>query len=362
WGVSDNATPELMNVDKEKITSDIGELLPQGDADFDFSQHRLNITVPQQYIQVNPQGYVPEEEWDDGLNMLFLNYSYSGSATHEKNTSEASNNDFLNLRSGINLGAWRLRNYSTYTRGDNYTRWDNINTFLQRDIKPLKSQFVIGDGQTNSDVFDSFSFRGIQLYSDDNMLPESMRGFAPIVRGIAHSNAQVTIRQNGNTIWQSYVPPGPFAIDDLYPTSSSGELEVIIREADGIERRFLQPFSAVPIMQREGRLKYAVSAGNYRASDKISKEPSFIQSTIVYGLPWSTTVFGGGIYSDNYTSVALGIGKGLMNWGSVSLDGTFSRTIFDNNTDSGSALRFQYSKDLVTTGTTFTVLGYRYST
>ena len=40
------------------------------------------------------------------------------------------------------------------------------------------------------------SFRGVQLASDDNMLPDSLKGFAPVVRGIAKSNAQITIKQN----------------------------------------------------------------------------------------------------------------------------------------------------------------------
>lgn len=40
------------------------------------------------------------------------------------------------------------------------------------------------------------------------MLPDSMKGFAPTIHGIARSNAQVTIRQNGYIINQRYVPPG----------------------------------------------------------------------------------------------------------------------------------------------------------
>ncbi len=81
--------------------------------------------------------------------------------------------------------------------------------------------------------FDSVSFRGVQLASDDNMLPDSLKGFAPVVRGIAKSNAQITIKQNGYTIYQTYVSPGAFEISDLYSTSSSGDLLVEIKEADG---------------------------------------------------------------------------------------------------------------------------------
>ncbi|SQI97309.1 fimbrial biogenesis outer membrane usher protein [Klebsiella oxytoca] len=51
----------------------------------------------------------------------------------------------------------------------------------------------MGDTFTTGDVFDSVQFRGIQLMSDDEMLPDSQRGFAPTIRGMAHSNAKVTI-------------------------------------------------------------------------------------------------------------------------------------------------------------------------
>ena len=147
------------------------------------------------------------------------------------------------------------------------------------------SDLSAGDGYTQSGVFDSVNFRGVQLYSDDSMLPESVRGFAPVVRGIAQSNAQVTIRQGGNIIWQSYVPPGPFVIDDLYPTAASGDLDVAVREADGSVHQFIQPFSAVPVMQREGQFKYALAVGQYRAANDQDKEPTFLQTTLSYGLP-----------------------------------------------------------------------------
>lgn len=137
------------------------------------------------------------------------------------------------------------------------------------------------------------------------MLPESVRGFAPVVRGIAQSNAQVTIRQGGNIIWQSYVPPGPFVIDDLYPTAASGDLDVAVREADGSVHQFIQPFSAVPVMQREGQFKYALAVGQYRAANDQDKEPTFLQTTLSYGLPWDTTVYGGILTSADYWAGAL---------------------------------------------------------
>ena len=84
---------------------------------------------------------------------------------------------------------------------------------------------------------------GVPL-TDDNMLPDSLKGFAPVVRGIAKSNAQITIKQNGYTIYHTYVSPGAFEISDLYSTSSSGDLLVEIKEADGSVNSYSVPFSS----------------------------------------------------------------------------------------------------------------------
>ncbi|MBF3299566.1 fimbria/pilus outer membrane usher protein, partial [Leptospira borgpetersenii serovar Ballum] len=113
--------------------------------------------------------------------------------------------------------------------------------------------------------------------------PDSLRGFAPVIRGIANSSAEVTVRQNGYIIFRDTVAPGAFEISDLYPTSHSGDLEVTIKEADGKERRFIQPFSAVPIMQRPGQVKYSLTAGEYDPNSAEDATPTFAQGTMIYG-------------------------------------------------------------------------------
>ena len=86
---------------------------------------------------------------------------------------------------------------------------------------------MIGDGNTPGNLFDSVPFRGVQIATDESMLPDSQQGYAPTIRGIARTNARVTVRQNGYAIYSTFVAPGAFVIDDLYPTAASGDLEVI---------------------------------------------------------------------------------------------------------------------------------------
>ena len=55
-------------------------------------------------------------------------------------------------------------------------------------------------------------------------MPDSQRGYAPVVRGIAQTNARVRIEQNGSLIYETTVPPGEFAIDDIYPPAMAAIL------------------------------------------------------------------------------------------------------------------------------------------
>lgn len=363
-GVKTEAFPKLSEIGNDNFITDLGNYIPGANTALEFSQQRLDVSMPQAALKQDARGFVDPGLWDNGIPALFTNYSFSGANTSYRSSQADTNNYFLSLRSGINIGPWRVRNYSTWNKSQNGSgQWNNINTYLQRDVKSIRSQLVAGDSNTRSEVFDSIPLRGVQLYSDDNMLPESLRGFAPIVRGIAQSNAQVTVRQNGYDIYQTYVAPGAFEITDLYPTASSGNLEVTIKEADGTEKKFIQPFSAAPIMQREGRLKYSVSAGKYRTQYDEARKPEFVMGTLIYGLPKDTTVYGGILGADKYKSSALGAGHGFGDFGSVSLDVTLANAeLIDKSEHNGQSYRIQYAKSIVQTGTSVTLAGYRYST
>ncbi|MCM7587703.1 fimbrial biogenesis outer membrane usher protein [Enterobacter chuandaensis] len=363
WGVKMEAFPALSVLAADKPLSALENVIPAASSTLLFNKLQLNVSIPQAAMRASARGYVDPSEWDEGVPAALLNYSLSGSNTWRDGENGSDDNYYANLQSGLNLGAWRLRNYSTWNDDEKGSSWRSINTYIQRDIQFLKGQLTLGDSYTPSDIFDSVQFRGAQLASDDNMLPDSQRGFAPVIRGIAQSNAQVTIRQNGYLIYQSYVAPGAFAINDLYPTSGSGDLTVTIKEADGSERNFIQPFSAVPIMQREGRLKYALTAGKYRSGNSDSDEPQFGQGTAIYGLQHAMTVYGGALYSGDYQSGAVGLGFGLGDIASLSADITAAHTTLANDeSHDGQSYRIQYSKDFQVTGTSFTLAAYRYST
>lgn len=362
WGVKTALFPDLASKGASCVNL---RAIPHASTDFQFAAQRLIISIPQAAIDLPARGYVSPALWDEGITAAMLNYSLSGANSRAKqNGSENSDSQYANLRPGLNVGPWRLRNYTTWSRGENgQDRWDTVYTYAQRAIIPLRAQLTLGDSSAPADVFDSMPFRGGQLASDDDMLPDSLKGYAPVVRGIARTNAQVVVRQNGYQIYQTYVAPGAFEIADMYPTGGAGDLDVTVKEADGSEQHFTLPYASLPVLQREGRLKYALTGGQYRSYNGSVEKTPFGQITGIYGLPYGLTLYGGLQESSKYQSIATGLGKNMGELAAISADMTQAwSTPQGGDKSNGQSWRARYSKNVVGTGTHFSIAGYRYST
>lgn len=363
-GVDISSIPALALL-KDDICISPGEFIPQAFTTFNFQKMRLDISIPQAALQSRVRGWISSERWEEGVNAAMLSYQFSGSENHGRYGNSSSH--YLNLVSGFNMGAWRLRDNSTWTdhesRYGSMRRWQHLNTYVQRAIIPWRSEMTAGDSTTGSDVFDSLPFRGVHIATDDNMYPDTMRGFAPEIRGTAASSARVSVRQNGNIIYQTTVAAGAFVIKDLYPVSTGGDLDVTITEAGGSVQTFSVPYSSLPVLQRKGRVSYGITAGQYRNTSDRYTAPYFTQGTLLWGLPNNITVYGGAQLADRYRALALGTGLNLGAWGAVSADITQAHSMLsDGSKYDGHSLRFLYGRSLVSTGTTFKLVGYRYST
>ena len=333
--------------------------------DYDFNKQHLNLQVPQAYI-----GEVPFEtrrkNWSDGEQVAFANYSFSGS-NYETQTGNRQS-QFGSIHSGFNSGAWRFRNFSTWQKSTNVDgNWKSVDTYVQRDLGNMMAIATIGESATDSDLFDTISYRGASIATDLDMLPDDARNFAPVIRGVANGRSLVTLRQRGYVISEQWVPSGPFALKGLYSTSSNGDIEVTVEGPNGERQVYIQSFSSVPYMLREGQQSYSVTAGQYRPAEGTlnSQKPSFFQGTYRRGLTEGTTMFGGSIVSDQYKSALLGFAHDFAGFGAISLDVTHAISDdigTDSKTLSGQSYRFRYSKSIDLTDTSFSLVGYRYST
>ncbi len=363
WGINVDRYPSLLALaPNETLPEPLGYYIPLAFAQLDFSTMTLALSIPQAAVGEASPDYIDPSRWDDGVPVLFSDYTFSGSEDKDDGSDRTANR-YLNMRTGANLLGWRLRNYSTWSQSDTDNQWENLSTYVQHDVDALKAQFTAGESSTRGEVFDSVQYRGVNLASDEEMLPYSQRGFAPVIRGIASSNAEVSVRQNGYLIYQQNVAPGAFEIDDLYSTTNSGDLEVTVKEADGTEHRFTQPYSSIAVMQRPGHIKFEMTAGRYRADSASSqKEPEFLQGSAIYGFNNFMTWFGGLTISEDYNAANTGAGMSLGPIGSLSADVTLARTRLDDESEhTGHSLRLLYTGKIDATDTNLTLGSYRYS-
>lgn len=366
WGVNMAALPESAGADGACV--DLPELVQEAAVSFDGGKQRLNLSIPQAAIKRTARDSIDPEHWDKGITAALLDYqlnmSRQGGGGSSDRGAESPYMAFGGLRGGFNVGDWRFRHSSNYNRGsDGRGKWQSMETNLQRDLRAISGQLLIGDGNTPGNFFDSVPFRGIQVSSDDSMLPDSMQGYAPTIRGIARTNALVTVRQNGYIVYSTYVAPGAFVLDDMYPTSSGGDLEVTVTESDGRQNRYVQAYASVPTLLREGTWRYSATAGRYRNGyGSNEREPTFVQATVARGLGLEFSLYGGVTAADIYQSGLLGVGKNLRDLGAISLDLSHARTSDERLKSQGQSLRFLYAKSFDEAGTNFQIAGYRYST
>jgi outer membrane usher protein len=338
---------------------DLRAMIEDATVAFDMSRLRLDITVPQATTLRKPRGYVGPEFWDSGVPSATLGYNIN--AYRSDTTGSSSTRGHVDLTSGANYGSWHLRHRSSVqVASGGSSTYQSVATYLAHDMPAIRSDLLVGDSFTDGAVFDSFGFRGASLTSSDQMLPDSQLEFAPVVRGIAHTNARVVISQNGITILETTVSPGAFVIDDLYATGYGGDLAVEVHEADGSKENFTVPYASMPQLLRPGVWRYTATAGELQQQTGTTSV-RFAQATLQRGFSSFLTGYAGALGADLYSAGLLGFAINTRA-GAISADITHARTdIPGANSSSGQSLRLSYSKLLRDLGTNITLATYRYS-
>lgn len=338
------------------------QLLPEAQANFDSGLQRLDISIPQAMMQNAAQGYVNPEMWDSGIPALLLGYNNNLYSTRSKG--KVRNAAYSGINAGLNIGGWYFRHDGYYNWQENAGgHYQSSNNYVERDIPAILGRVRLGKTSTSGQVFDTLPFRGIELVNDDRMLAPSLRGYAPTIRGIARTNARVTVRQNSRIVYETTVSPGAFKIDDLYPTGYGGELDVTITEADGSVQRFQVPYASVTELLRPGHHRYNIVAGKLN-DIALQSKPTLFQATYERGLTNNLTGYGGLQASNDYYSLQLGAAVSTP-LGAFSADISQARVHLNTTQqrmNSGQSVQLSYSKFLPMTNSNLTIAAYRYST
>lgn len=325
---------------------------------YDTGSQILKIEVDKILLADSRNDIEEPSLWDDGITAFMLNYRVDYLHNYKKSR-EMYNGQF---EPGMNYGPWRLRNLSSWSKGYNRNAFHSTYSYLERVIPSIKSKVSIGERYTNSDTFESIPFRGLSLSSDENMTPYAKRSYTPVIAGIAKTQAQVEIRQNGFLLYTTSVAPGAFEIKDSSLSSvNGGELEVKVIESNGEVQNFTVPFSKPFYSVAEGYFRYNFNVGRYRSYHSDLDRPYFLDMDGAYGLPLGWSTLGGFQITKNYNSFSLGTSKDFGEIGAFSSKWKISKSFskIDKESRYGNAIDFNYNKSLSQTSTAINIGAYR---
>lgn len=340
----------------------LSQYVPGAGLSFDAAEQKLYLTVPQFYMRLASQStYVDPANWTNGVPAALLNYNASAFTTR------SGGYEFSQLYTGLSMaasaGRFRIRHNGNLTwsqRGG--TRYQRGYVYAQTDLPDWHAQLLAGESSTSGELFDAVSFRGVQLASDDRMLPDEQRYYAPVVRGVAQTNAKVSIYQRGYLVHETTVAPGPFAIDNLQAMSYGGDLNVTVTEANGEVRSFVVPFATTAQLLRPGSTRFSAMAGRAIELGGDIGTQYVGQFTVQRGVSNVVTAYGGAAFASRYQSMLMGIALNTS-IGGFGTDITIARTQPPGRERlTGSSVRVSYSRNLPNSGTNFSLLAYRYST
>ncbi|HFT1960669.1 TPA: fimbria/pilus outer membrane usher protein [Enterobacter ludwigii] len=356
---------KLFNSASDDECLPVDKILPEASFELDTGEQTLNISIAEIYLIKRPRGYVNPEIWDQGITAGILNYNtnfYRNVAHHNQNDAL-----YAGINGGINLSGWHFRHNGSLNWQNDFGRhYQSLETYVQRYLPDFGSRFTLGDTQTTGEQFDTLAFRGIQIANAEQMLPNSQRGYAPLITGIARTNAKVKVMQQNRLLLETTVAPGAFEINDLYPTGYGGELEVIIEEADGSVQRQSVPFASTSNLLRPGITHYSATVGSLRKG-WVENEPLLAEFTWRRGLSNRFTAYTGIQGNEDYKAAQLGLAVGTP-VGAFSFDVTHARTELPHQYQqygrmmSGESYQLKYSHMIQQTGSNISVAAYRFST
>ncbi|MBN3772772.1 fimbria/pilus outer membrane usher protein [Burkholderia sp. Se-20378] len=332
------------------------------------SDGRLKITIPQAALEFTDSTYLPPSRWSEGIPGAMLDYRVIANTNRNFGAGGSQTNSIQAYGTvGANWDAWRFRgdyqaqsNVGNTAYADRTFRFSRLYAF--RALPSIQSTVTFGDDYLTSDIFDTFALTGASIRSDDRMLPPSLRGYAPLISGVARTNATVTVSQAGRVLYVTRVSPGAFALQNIN-TSVQGTLDVAVEEEDGSVQRFQVTTAAVPFLARAGQLRYKAAVGKPRLFGGAGITPFFGFGEIAYGLPFDVTAYGGFIAASGYTSIALGVGRDFGAFGALSADVTHARAKlwWNGATRNGNSYRINYSKHFDGLDADVRFFGYRFS-
>ncbi|MBP4047276.1 PefC/AfrB family outer membrane usher protein [Chromobacterium violaceum] len=297
--------------------------------DLDVSTQTLSLSVP----QLGLEDVLVDVEWNFGVPALRFNYNAN------MNINDAGRSVFGSASIKANIDKWVVNGSASATANSR----DIAVMTASRPLQTLQADLTVGKTFAGGGMLGSAGIYGATLSSNSGMRANDL-GYAPVFSGVAKSEARVTLRQNGSTIYSEMMPPGPFAIRDVI-LLSSGDVTMNVMEKDGSVHTQLFPLTVMAGMITPGKSEYTASFGVSDGAGNADAATGPVAAfSYGYGLQ-ELTLKTSALLHRQYQGAGLSLSTSLGELGGVSLEGAFAQAKYDfQSARRGARVQMSYSK------------------
>lgn len=149
---------------------------------------------------------------------------------------------FAGTELGFNAGNWMVRSRQSFSQSNGVQQGQWLHGYAQTSLPEQGALLQLGQINVQNSVLAGLPVTGMQ-WLPETALERGRRPSAPI-EGTAQGPAQVEVRQGQASVYSTLVPPGPFRLEGVQPLNRQQDLEVIVRDSTGQERRSIVPIAA----------------------------------------------------------------------------------------------------------------------
>lgn len=114
----------------------------------------LNLTIPKTYLEYSDSNWLPQSQWDNGINGFLVDYNLNMDLNRHENNGSSRN---LNISGtlGANISKWRVRadyqgNYTKVSSSNNaINKFDWSRLYAFRAIPNIRSVITLGESFSN---------------------------------------------------------------------------------------------------------------------------------------------------------------------------------------------------------------------
>ena len=313
--------PALLALPRDACVHDLSPLIPDASLTLDTGLEEVHLHIPQIYLDESRHELAPAAVWDWGVPAIRLAYSLDASTWQDTAAGHRTNayRVFATINPRLNAGRWRLYNRATLMRdASGQTHVDRLDTYATRVFAGLHARLRLGELTTQSRFLPGIPILGVSLGEDDSLLEPSEREYLPVISGVAQTDALVTVRQADRILLQREVPPGPFAFADIAGLGYADEVDVEVRESNGVTHHRTVAYMRSRALLKAGRTSWHAALGRYRTARGVTGLP-VLTVGLAHGFNHGLTLSAGTITSERILHLRTQAAADLGQWGSASL-------------------------------------------